>query len=105
MLTGMDKGDSKDRALELMDLVGLDRELGPRYPQQLSGGQQQRVGVARALAVDPNILLMDEPLALSTRSSAETSRISYSIFKLGYTKPSCSSPTTSMRRFCSLIKW
>jgi ABC-type proline/glycine betaine transport systems, ATPase components len=47
------KRDSKDRALELMDLVGLDSELGPRYPQQLSGGQQQRVGVARALAVDP----------------------------------------------------
>ncbi|MBX9718657.1 MAG: ATP-binding cassette domain-containing protein [Microbacteriaceae bacterium] len=49
------------RALELMDTVGLDRDLAQRYPSQLSGGQQQRVGVARGLAVDPNILLMDEP--------------------------------------------
>jgi osmoprotectant transport system ATP-binding protein len=60
-LTGVPKEQAHERALELMDVVGLDRALARRYPNQLSGGQQQRVGVARGLAVDPNILLMDEP--------------------------------------------
>ncbi|WP_159622271.1 ABC transporter ATP-binding protein [Ruania rhizosphaerae] len=60
-LNGMGRSEATELGLTLMDTVGLDRDLAGRYPNQLSGGQQQRVGVARGLAVDPNILLMDEP--------------------------------------------
>ncbi|WP_104201291.1 ABC transporter ATP-binding protein [Cryobacterium sp. Y29] len=61
MLQGTPKKKAREDALQLLDTVGLDRSLANRYPSQLSGGQQQRVGVARGLAVNPNILLMDEP--------------------------------------------
>ena len=61
VLRGTAKREARERAHELMETVGLDAALADRYPAQLSGGQQQRVGVARGLAADPNILLMDEP--------------------------------------------
>ena len=60
-LLGWDKDRARARTTELLELIGLDPELADRYPAQLSGGQQQRVGVARALAADPLVMLMDEP--------------------------------------------
>jgi len=60
-LEGWPEERTRARVQELLQMVGLEAQMGSRYPHQLSGGQKQRVGVARALAADPAILLMDEP--------------------------------------------
>jgi osmoprotectant transport system ATP-binding protein len=60
-LLGWDRDRTRKRVDELFEVIGLDPALGDRFPSQLSGGQQQRIGVARALAADPPVMLMDEP--------------------------------------------
>jgi osmoprotectant transport system ATP-binding protein len=79
-LTKVPKAQAYERAYSLLDTVGLDRSLANRYPGELSGGQQQRVGVARGLAANPNILLMDEPFGavdpiVRVELQAETMRL------------------------------
>lgn len=73
-LQGLAKGARAERALKLLELVGLE-QAAEQYPHQLSGGMQQRIGLARALAIDPAILLMDEPFSALDAQTREVLQV------------------------------
>ena len=100
-LLGWDRKRQRDRAMELIELVGLEQVMADRYPSQLSGGQQQRVGVARALAADPPVLLMDEPFGAVDPVRRGALQSSSSGCRASSARPSSSSRTTSTRPCCS----
>lgn len=97
-LLGWNKSDIEERAKYLLTMVGMDPEQYlSRYPKELSGGQAQRVGVARALAADPDVLLMDEPFGAIDPITRDRLQNEFCGCRPSCRRRSCSSPTTSTR--------
>ena len=103
-MLGGKKKQARADAMDLLERVGLDHKFADRYPGQLSGGQQQRVGVARALAADPPVMLMDEPFSAVDPVVREQLQESSCACRASSARPSCSSPTTSTRRSSSVTR-
>ena len=101
-LLGWDAPPTSERVDELLELVSLDpAKYRDRYPRELSGGQQQRVGVARALAADPPVILMDEPFGAVDPITRQRLQDELLSIQEELARPSSSSPTTSTRRSSS----